>query len=543
MTAIDISPQSVTKGFASLFFQLVEQCCNDMNAYPGQQLQHSRIFYFGNAKTRFTTLQKVFDKFPFMLDGIFNSFFLVCAIHFTYIDILTNFGNLWTSSLLNTVVADACKALQKGQAVGSLLQLIYSSLRFLLSPFVLQITKMLCSNYSLEPILSIKTDNPSASDKQHSDLIHLLLRTVSPPPLIDILKLNVETTISLARQFSTPSRLAMFDIISDQLLKLLDAAVKKLSNRIVTPDVLDDEFTELADKDCLHPAIQFIDSSSYLTRLFQEDFVTRTLQMSAMKSKSLEMAVELLNGLCFARNNKFGVLRLYIVKYFDEAKMTYLNVCLRPLLELHDPPSLKGLLPPREKIGQMMNTAKDADAFILQLTVRVLWERLDGILRGRHDDGVEMLDNWSQVFCALRARLKYRRTLALLLTVNELFWFDLQMCVFLYRLNFDVSVGSALADMNSQHVKEFWKVASVQRVQKETYRGLEGVLPLISCLFAVVKDKATSAQATHFVQDVVYYFLHDDEAPSAQEGSLLSITLNDVATFVSLYFSIFSHFV
>eukprot|EP00026_Physarum_polycephalum_P000017 Phypoly_transcript_00017.p1 GENE.Phypoly_transcript_00017~~Phypoly_transcript_00017.p1 ORF type:complete len:3587 (+),score=621.73 Phypoly_transcript_00017:1211-10762(+) len=515
---VNISPQSVTKAFSSLFFQLLEQCCNDMNAYGGQQLQHSRLFYFGNARNRFSTLQKVFDKFPFMLD-----------------DILTNFGNLWSLSLLNTVVADACKALQKGQALGSLLQLIYSSLRFLLAPFVLQVTKMLCSNYSLEPIMSIKTENPSPDDKQHSSLLHIILRTVSPPPLIDILKLNVETTISLARQFPTPPRLAMYDLISDQLLKLLDSAVKRLANKIITHDLLDEEFSELAEKDNLYPAIQFIDNSAFLSRLFKEDFVTRTLQMSAMKSKALEMTVELLDGLCYARGNKLGVLRLYIVKYFDEAKMTYLNVCLRPLLNLQDPPNLKAMLPPRDQIGKMMSTAKDADAFILQLTVKVLWERLDGILRGKfEDESVDMLDNWSEVFCALRARLKYRRTLALLLSVNELFWYDLQTCVFLYRLNFNVSAADTLANVNSQHVKEAWKAVASQKVQRDSYRGLEGVLHLVSSLFAAAKDKASPEQATHFVQDVLYYFLHDDEAPSAQDGTLFAITLNDISTFARL---------
>ena len=449
------------------------------------------------------------------------------------VDILTNFGNLWTSSLLNTVVADACKALQKGQAVGSLLQLIYLSLRFLLSPFVLQVTRMLCSNYSLEPIISIRTDNPTPNDRQHSDLVHIILRTLSPPPLIDILKLNVETTISLARQFSTPPRLAMYDIISDQLLKLLDTATKRLSNRIITHDLLDEEFAELVEKDSLYPAVQFIDNNPHLMRLFKEDFVTRTLQMSTMKSKLLEMAVEILDGLCFARANKYGVPRLYIVKHFDEAKMTYLNVCLRPLLNLQDPPNFKQLLPPRDQIGPMMSTAKDADAFILRVTVIVLWERLDGILRGKLEDAAESLDNWSQVFCALRARLKYRRTLALLLSVNELFWYDLQMCIFLYRLNFNISAKDALADVSGQHVKEAWKVVATLRVHKDTYRGLEGVLQLIASLCTAAKDKSSPTQATHFVQDILYYFLHDDEAPSAQDGTLLNITLNDAAAFVS----------
>lgn len=444
-----------------------------------------------------------------------------------FLDIFTNFGNLWSSSLLNTVITDACKVLQKGQALSSLLQLIYNSLRFLLAPFVLQITKMLCSNYSLEPILSINTENPTDTDTQHSELINIILRTVSPPPLVDILKLNVETTISLYRQFAFPPRMAMYDVVSDKLLKILDAANKKISAKIITQNELDDPFAELLENDSIFPAVKFIENNPTLMRLFKEDFVKRTLQMSKMHTKCLDMVVEILDGLCFARE-KNGIDGLIFVKYFDEAKMTFLNICLAPLLDLQDPPSLKGLLPEREKIGQMMDTPKKADAIILQLTAKVLWDRLEGLIRAGDEE--EKFQNWGQVFCSLRSRLKNRRTVSSLLPLPELHTFDLQMCLYLYCLNFQVSPADTLKDQNTTNVKDVWRTLT-SRVNKDTYRGLEAVLPLVTSLFVVVKERATSEQATHYLQDILTYFLNDQENPSAQD---LIMVRADTATFMAL---------
>lgn len=446
-------------------------------------------------------------------------------------DIFTNFGNLWTSSLLNSVVTDACKLLQKGQALSSLLQLIYNSLNFLLAPFVLQITKMLCSNYSLEPILNINKVAPKDIDNHHSELINIILRTISPPPLVDILKLNVETTITLYRQFSFPPRLAMFDVISDKMLKLLEAAAKKISSKIITQAELSDPFLELKESDIIHPAVKYIEANPSLMRLFKEDFVKRTLQMPKMHSKCLDMVVEILDGLCYARK-EHGIDGLLFVKYFDEAKMTFLNICLAPLLDLQDPPPLKDLLPERNAIGQMMDTPKKADAVILKLTAKVLWDRLEALIRAANDaDSPPKFQNWGQVFSSLRARLKCRRTVSSLLPLPELHTFDLQMCVFLFWLNFQATPEDALKHLNNATVKETWKILTTTRANKDAYRGLEAILSLVATLYTTVKDTATPETASHFLQDVLYYFLHDEDSPSVQD---LPIFRADTTTFISL---------
>lgn len=437
---------------------------------------------------------------------------------------------MWSYSLLNTVITEACRALQKGQAVGSLLHLIHSSLRFLLAPFVTQITKMVCSNYSLETIAAIDMVNPKDVDRQHAELVHVIVQTIEPPPLLDILKLNVEATVSLSRQFSMPPRIAMYDIVSDQLLKLLDIAVRKLSTGTITQATLLDKFLELVEKDRIYAAVRFIDQHPSLLRLYKEDFVTRTLQMPAMKNKWLDVAIELLDGLCVARG-KTDIVCLYLVKHFDEAKMTYLNICLRPLLELQNPPALAQLLPERNKIGAIMNTPKDSDTFILQTTVMVLWERLEDIVRDKSDDGEDQLANWAQVFRSLRARLKYRRTISPLLAYDKLLCFDMQMSLFLFMLNFALPTADTLAIIRSPAVNDLWKKLVFRKATD--YKGLEGILPLVVALSAAAAAVPTEQQA-QFGEDVISWFLLDN-GPATQNPTQLKIIQHDTTTFVSFY--------
>jgi hypothetical protein len=328
----------------------------------------------------------------------------------------------------------------------------------------------------------------------------------------------------------------MYDVISDQLLKLLHTAVRKASTptKLATIDEVAEALSDLVKEDNLRHVIKFIDDNPPLMQLFKKDFVTRTLQLSSMKDKSLEMAVELLDGLCGANGNKIDLQRLYLVKHFDEAKMTFLNVCLRPLLGLDDPPRLKDMLPERDQLGQKMNTPKDADGFILQLTVKVLWERLESITQGKSNDPVEMFSNWTHVFCALRARLKCRRTVSSLLASNELYWFDLQMCIFLYSLDFALSPETVFKGLTGPQLKDVWKAAFQKKVHKDTYIGLEGVLPFVTCLFTTANNGTTPIQGLSFIQDILRYFLHDDEGPSTQDASLVAKFHTDAITFLSL---------
>jgi hypothetical protein len=80
-----------------------------------------------------------------------------------------------------------------GRSMESLLHSVSTSLRSLLSPLVHQLTKMMCSNYSLEPIAAIQAlqqdpaqqgKGPSAADL--SELVRLIFSMVELPSIKEI---------------------------------------------------------------------------------------------------------------------------------------------------------------------------------------------------------------------------------------------------------------------------------------------------------------------------------------------------------------------
>jgi hypothetical protein len=92
------------------------------------------------------------------------------------------------------MITNECKKIQMGQVVGSLLHSVSSSLRVLVAPLVHQITKMMCSNYSLEPIAAINSnagselEDQKASKKDLCELLRIIISTVELPSLNDIFK-------------------------------------------------------------------------------------------------------------------------------------------------------------------------------------------------------------------------------------------------------------------------------------------------------------------------------------------------------------------
>ena len=93
------------------------------------------------------------------------------------------------------MITSECRKIQMGQVVGSLLHSVSSSLRVLVAPLVHQITNMMCSNYSLEPIAAINPviseEKGGVRDPNTKDLCELLRLTISMvelPSLNDIFK-------------------------------------------------------------------------------------------------------------------------------------------------------------------------------------------------------------------------------------------------------------------------------------------------------------------------------------------------------------------
>lgn len=123
-----------------MFFQLLRQYANRQRITVTEgfrQLKISKNFY-AMAGQRYSTFEKLFKAEPAL-----------------YEDLLVKSSKTWSSSLLNSVVTQVCKAIETGRVVGSLLSWVRSSLKFLLSPMVTQLLKTLVANYSMERIMEI----------------------------------------------------------------------------------------------------------------------------------------------------------------------------------------------------------------------------------------------------------------------------------------------------------------------------------------------------------------------------------------------------
>jgi hypothetical protein len=123
------------------------------------------------------------------------------------------------------------------------------------------------------------------------------------------------------------------------------------------------------------------------------------------------------------------------------------------LLILQSPERPK--LPNKDTMAEMLQNTSNINKLILAATVDTLWNRLQKVLQSEEpDEG--MAENWCHVFRSLRCRLKNRSNLVENLAPTLLIHFDLQMCTFLFALNFSLSPAQLFAFLGSEEVKFVW---------------------------------------------------------------------------------------
>jgi hypothetical protein len=193
-------------------------------------------------------------------------------------------------------------------------------------------------------------------------------------------------------------------------------------------------------------------------------------------------------------------------------------------------------------MATMLENPAKIDSLIWIMTVEILWERLEEIKQDHVKGTADLLTNWCHVFRALRCRLKFRRNLARVLPLIELVRFDLQMCVFLYALNFSVVPEKLLQHLRDQSVLKVWEsILKSSHKEGAQYNGLHDILPLLSALWMVAtvevgnvqKNTSKSRCGSHFVEDVLSYFLQDKGPFMDFTGTEFNIFIESAKYFVS----------
>lgn len=122
-------------------------------------------------------------------------------------------------------------------------------------------------------------------------------------------------------------------------------------------------------------------------------------------------------------------------------------------------------------------------------------------------------------------------------------FFDLQITLFLYALNFSTTTEQLLLTMQDANLRGIWATIAKRSINNITYNGLSDIIPLIAAFWAVAKsgreiDEQTKKSGVHFVQDILSYFLNDNSL--VQDGGVNNEQIEMVKSVINTFVSTFA---
>lgn len=530
---VRISKESVRKAFDAMFMKHLKSCCTRIAAclQPPRSrayLMHSASFYIGKIPGARRNPE---DLFQFLANLLHQPLNLIDHI-------LAKFRSAWEKTLLTEVVHEACGMIQQGKVTTNLLSVVSSSLQHLLGPVVTYLMRVICSNYNLEAIAYISVKDRIKEDvEEELNIVKLVLRSTEIPKLSDLLT-NTSTysiaPIAISREFEFPSHFPLFDVVAVQIQKLLEDAKASIHKVERTPITLAEALQKKIFVNAqLRKITQAISSSPHLLGLYKRDFITRTLRLFSVyaprhseNSVWLDVCVKILDSIT---EGDTSLIHLHVVPEFHASEFAYFPVCLAPLQKLEPVPNKHDI----ENLAMAKVTdVKEVDNYVLLLTIRLLWDRLQSLHTLPENDAVSCLENFAKTFGRLRARLSCtpRGQLGYLLrTVEDRFKYDLENIILLFMVNVcsqaDTALKPVLAAISSFSGGE----------AHET--GLYNILVITSkMLLAISAEIATPVATFRFICDIITFVLGYS---SANEENFPSSLKKDCLFFLDVIFFYF----
>jgi len=532
LESTEIDGQSVQDAFASVFHELLTSSIEQMLA-SNQPLQLSPLVYtnqfyrqLGAKQQRVAEMTRVIKANPYLTEQL-----------------LERFGQTWSSSLLNAVMHESCASLQRGEVVGSILHVVRNALRFLLAPMVVQIVRTLVSNYNLEPIVEIErllaesqakaAEEPKLSRRQRKQLaqhrpgealqtlVRQVLRLIEPPPIREVLTRTAIDRVIPSFDYALAPCLPMYDVIAEQLFSLAAKARSLLHHGSRGPHEILHALTQLVADErsgALADVLATISSTPELMQRFQRDFLQRSLKLPNLQSPWLELCMNALQLL--ADKYGTGVLRFVVIKMFHLPELSYFSMCLLPLQQLRPPPSVERVCQPSSSSStSSIGTKHRVDSFVVSLTLRLLWCRLEAILRG--ELGTEELVNWCHVMRSLRSRLPPHPELIKILRrePQQLVQLESMSCLMLFLQHVELQLPhkSTLTMLRMASLRD-------SLLLDHRPRGLEQAIRLCHRLFRgyLCIAEANRERKRILIEETVWYFLTDNKHSAELPPELLS---------------------
>jgi hypothetical protein len=379
------------------------------------------------------------------------------SLHLKYFTgILANYRSTLTPSFLYSILTYECESLQQGRTTNSLLHKMHASIKFTLFPLVAEVVKTICSNYALEAISNI------GNNKEKQELLSLVINTITPPPLDDILSNNLNTIATLSVHFRFPSITVLYDVISARLLSLLRIATCDANSQ----ELIQNDFKRLVKNDRINPAVNFINNHPNFLLSFKHDFIKRTLQLTQIKDKWLEICAKYLETLHCGSD----IVQLYLTLYQKGNILSSFGILLHPLLDMKDPDALiTNIFKRMEEFNFNPEDFQKFHKVILNFSVDALWNRLRYLFTAT---GSPLTENWLHVFHQFHMQHPHHNALINFLEFKELLHFDIMTIMFFY--------ASATNEYALQEASEWVDRAAF--ITEKKYLGLEHFVPLISNL-------------------------------------------------------------
>lgn len=375
--------------------------------------------------------------------------------------ILTNFRTTWKSLLLYKIIVNECEAIQQGQTSSSLLHRIHASIKFTLLPLVIQVITAICSNYALETIMNIHS-----GDENNKTLLKLVINTIYPPQILDIVTHNLNTITTVHCHYYSPSSFVLFDVISEKILSLLRISCSTNSNVL---EILRPAFKLLVKRDPISSVVNFINSKPELLISFKRDLITRTLQLPSLKGKWLDLAVTFLDS--FRTGN--DILELYLLLHHRGSTLSSLGVMLHPMLYLNDPTTLIDAL--RADFSQLRFNPTDVDkikANIINNSIKTLYENLIACTTSTN-----FIDNWLSVFHQFHTRNPHHNSLVGSLQPLSLLKLDIMTIMFFF-----LKAGDSYA------IKQTYEwIVRAYKEEITSVLGFSHFVPLLESLYGLMQ--------------------------------------------------------
>eukprot|EP01133_Synstelium_polycarpum_P010778 gene10778-12557_t len=388
---VNIDPISLEKTFDLMFFNHLSDIAHTTNNFsmaPNNPLllamtPRVRDFYT-NAHERRSQILELFQAHPTWHN-----------------EIVQIFAATWSQKdLLNKIISNISKMVLAGKHSHSFIDSIKDSMTSFFYPIISQIFKILTNYQAYGGVDAI-----GEQDEELETMVSLYIKSVKVPSISDKIELRFEPiTLVLSpipRKFSS---LPVYDSVASVVGMLFDKILDTHTNRGIV--YIFEKFTDLINSHLIATLLEYIESKPRVLRLYQQDFVTRTMKFTDYKWTDFVITMM---GNIFPIKSK-SILLYNVSKHFFSTTIHLLKNFVSPLLHLCQPDEVFSCLK-NALTNEVLRDIAETKAVISSKSIQILYEYIKRTTKDRMSNLVDTAALWCSVVREIFDRIPFSQIL------------------------------------------------------------------------------------------------------------------------------------